>query len=418
MDPSVSRKIGLLRFVAVAWVVVYHAYPPGWHGGFLQEAVSLGLSRWALPFLGLVSGYLFFRTFTPTAAGYVAKLRTRARTILLPFLLWSGFALLVAWATGSPEFQGPITSPADAVYHWLVRPCASPLWFLQALMTCVVLSPLVWLAVRALRFWVLALAVAWWVTGVQPEMLDPWVSPVAFPPFIAGAAIAMLRPRLTWLRRPAPVWALVALAVGWPVASLLFAAYGLDLGPLLRTALLPVVVLGVLAVWFGYEALRPVAARVPSLAAAAAFAAPLSFFVYASQQPQLKAVMLVLRDHVTGLPQLVDYLLAPVLTIGCSLLVAVTWRRLSPATFSLVSGGRAARGRGVAGAAGADGPTADEGAERVPAPAGAGTAESPAVRAGGSGPAGAGAPEAHEAGARKVRAGVAPRAAPGAARRH
>ena len=178
------------------------------------------------------------------------------------------------------------------------------------------------------------------------------------------------------------------------------------------------VLLGVFAVWFGYEALRPVAARVPSLAAAAVFAAPLSFFVYASQQPQLKAVMLVLRDHVTGLPQLVDYLLAPVLTIGCSLLVAVTWRRLSPATFSLVSGGRAARGRGVTGAASADGRTADEGAERVPAPAGAGTAESPAVLAGGSGPAGAGAPEGHAAGAPKVGAGVAPRAVPGAARRH
>ena len=377
MDASVSRKIGLLRFVAVAWVVVYHAYPPGWPGGFLQETVSLGLSRWALPFLGLVSGYLFFRTFTPTTAGYVAKLRTRARTILLPFLLWSGFALLVAWATGSPEFQGPITSPADAVYHWLVRPCASPLWFLQALMTCVILSPLVWLAVRALRFWVLALAVAWWVTGVQPEMLDPWVSPVAFPPFIAGAAIAVLKPRMTWVRRPAPVWSLVALAVGWPAASLLFAAYGLDLGPLLRAALLPVVVLGALAAWFGYEALRPVAARVPSLVAVASFAAPLSFFVYASQQPQLKAVMLALRDHAAGLPRLVDYLLAPLLTIGCSLLVGAVWRRLSPGTFSLASGGRATRRRGTKAE---DGPAVGPDG-RAPAPPGAAGVESSAAAA-------------------------------------
>jgi succinoglycan biosynthesis protein ExoH len=422
MDPSLSRKIGLLRFVAVAWVVVYHAYPPGWPGGYFQEVVSLGLARWALPFLGLVSGYLFFRTFTPTLAGYAAKLRTRARTILLPFLLWSGFALLVAWASGSPEFQGPITSPADAVYHWLVRPCASPLWFLQALMTCVVLSPLVWVAVRLLRFWVLALAVAWWVTGVQPDALDPWVSPVAFPPFIVGAAIAMLRPRIAWVTRPAPVWALVALALGWPAASLLFAAYGLDLGPLLRAALLPVVILGALAAWFGYEALRPLARRAPRLVAAAAFAAPLSFFVYASQQPQLKAVMLVLRDHVTGLPQVVDYLLAPLLTMGCSLLVAAAWRRVSPATFSVVSGGRAARGRGPAAAVVADGRTAGtEG--HAPAPAGAPAAlpesapghlsvglaagVAPGVRA-------VAVPEVDSGAATDVSTDSAPRAAPGA----
>ena len=212
VEASLSKKLGILRFAAVATVVVYHAYPPGWPGGYTQALVSLGLARWALPFLGLISGYLFFRTFTPTAG----RLRRQAphsaadHPGAVPDLERGRAAGRLA--DGSPEFQGPITSPADALYHWLVRPCASPLWFLQALMTCIVLSPLVYLAVRALRWWVLVVAVVWWVTGFQPEVLDPWVSPVAFPPFIAGAAIAMLKPRLDWARRPAPAWALAALA--------------------------------------------------------------------------------------------------------------------------------------------------------------------------------------------------------------
>ena len=348
MDPSLSKKLGILRLAAVVTVVLFHAYPPGWHGGFTQEFISLGLTRWALPFLGLISGFLFFRTFTPTAAGYAAKLRVRMRTILLPFLIWSAFALLVAWATGAPEFHGPITSPADALFHWLVKPAASPLWFLQALMVCIVLSPLVYLAVRMLRWWVLAVAVAWWVTGLQPDVLDPWVSPVAFPPFIAGAAIAMLKPRLSWARRPAPAWVLVAVTGAWLAAAALFAAFGPDVGRLARTAMLPAVVLGVLTVWLGYEALRRPLQRAPRLIAAAVYVAPLSFFVYATQQPQLRAVMLVLDRYVSGMPELVAYLLAPTLTIACSLLIALTWRRLAPRWFGVVSGGRAGRRSGGA----------------------------------------------------------------------
>jgi hypothetical protein len=122
------------------------------------------------------------------------------------------------------------------------------------------------------------------------------------------------------------------------------AGYGVDLGPLMRAALLPAVVLGALTVWLGYETLRGPLRRAPRLVAAASFVAPLSFFVYATQQPQLRAVMLVLEERVTGLPELADYLLAPLVTIACSLLAAVVWRRVSPRTFAAVSGGRAARG--------------------------------------------------------------------------
>jgi peptidoglycan/LPS O-acetylase OafA/YrhL len=349
VDKALSKKLGILRFAAVETVVVFHAYPPGWHGGFTQELVSLGSTRWALPFLGLISGFLFFRTFTPTVGGYLAKLCTRARTILLPFLVWSAVALLVAWASGSPAFHGPVTSPADALYMWLVKPAAAPLWFLQALMVCILLSPLVYLAVRVLRWWVLVVAVAWWATGFQPEALDSWVSPVAFPPFIAGAAVAMLKPRLSWARRPAPAWALAAAAGGWIAAAALFAAFGPDVGRLARAVMLPAVVLGALTVWLGYEALRRPLRRAPGLVAAAVYVAPLSFFVYVTQQPQLRAVMLVLDQRFTGLPEVVDYALAPLATIACSLLVAVAWRRVSPRTFTMVSGGRAGAGGRAAG---------------------------------------------------------------------
>ena len=72
----------------------------------MQGFISLALMRWALPFLGLVSGYLFFRTLRPTAAGFAAKLRTRVRTLLVPFLLWSGLGVLFALVVTHTPFAG------------------------------------------------------------------------------------------------------------------------------------------------------------------------------------------------------------------------------------------------------------------------------------------------------------------------
>jgi hypothetical protein len=194
---------------------------------------------------------------------------------------------------------------------------------------------------------VLILAVAWWVTGMQPDGLEQFVSARAFPPFIVGAAIALLGPEalgVGWARRRlgrAP--ALGALAA-WVGAAALFAAYGLELGPWMRTALLPVVVLGAIAVWTGYDALAVVLRDAPRVRAAAVALAPLAFFVYVTQQPQLRAIMVTLQEG-TGLPNVAVYLLAPILTVAFSLAAAFALRRLTPRAFAVAAGGRAASGR-------------------------------------------------------------------------
>jgi hypothetical protein len=255
--------------------------------------------------------------------------------------------VLIAAATGDPEFGGPIASPAELLYHWLLRPVATPLWFLQALMTCIVLSPLVYLAVRALRGWVLVLALAWWLTGVQTDALWPWISPVAFPPFIVGAAIALLRPDLVWARRPAPLPLAAGLFAAWLAASTLFALYGVGLGPWMRAAMLPAVIFGCGAMWCGADALRRPLTGAPRLPAAAVAVAPFAFFVYATQQPQLKAIMLALDTRALWLPDTVAYLVAPSLAVALSLAAGFALRRVTPRAYALVSGGRLALGSSV-----------------------------------------------------------------------
>ena len=91
-----SRKLAVLRLLAVISIVWFHAarfgLDPAITGGraaFVPELFSQVLMRWGMPFLGSLSGYLFFRTLVPSFSGYVMKYRRRARSLLLPFLLWS-----------------------------------------------------------------------------------------------------------------------------------------------------------------------------------------------------------------------------------------------------------------------------------------------------------------------------------------
>ena len=360
-------------------MVVFHAYPfsPGVYivappaigstADFVRGYVSLALMRWALPFLGLVSGYLFFRTLKPTAAGYAAKLRTRVRTLLVPFLIWSGLGVLFtiavthsSFATVSPYWT--VHSAGEALNRWLLHPVLYPLWFLQALMTCMVLSPLVYLAVRTLRWWVLAIAVTWWVTGWQPMAVWPWISATAFPPFIVGAAFAMLGARAPWGPR-APARLVAALAATWLAAAALYTLYGHDLGRWARAGLLPVVVLGICVLWTAPDVLRrPLRASTKALTgdgragldrrsravAAALFVAPLSFFVYVTQEPALAVCKNLAGRAGAGVPEVIVYLVPPLVVITGALLVGLAFRRFLPRTFAVAAGGRvpgAARGR-------------------------------------------------------------------------
>jgi peptidoglycan/LPS O-acetylase OafA/YrhL len=423
MDPFTSRKLTTLRFLAVASVVVYHAYPfaPGVFivappptdsaAGFIEGFVSLALMRWALPFLGLVSGYLFFRTFSPTLEGYLAKLRSRARTLLVPFLIWSGAGVLFSLSITVSPLAGvspywTITSVPEALDRWLLHPVIYPLWFLQALLACMVLSPLVYVAVRALRGWVLVLAAAWWAVGWQPEAMWPWVSATAFPPFIAGAAVALLGWRMPsrWAHGGAPAWLAAALAAAWLAGAALFTAYGDDMGRWTRAGLLPVVVFGICVAWTVPDVLRRRAASAPGpirpaasaagptrpaaaeatrrgrwnvLAAAALSVAPLSFFVYVTQEPALAVCKRVAESAAGGgAPQLLAYAAPPLVVIALAVAAGIALRRLAPRAFGVATGGR---GRGHAG--GKATPGASPGPAPAPAPALApGPAPAPAPR--------------------------------------
>ena len=184
------------------------------------------------------------------------------------------------------------------------------------------LSPLVYLAVRTLRGWVLVIAVLWWALGWQPEALSPWISATAFPPFIVGSTIAILGWRAPWAARkaaPASLTAVVAPA------------------------------------WLGFDALKGLLRPPAWLVAAGLFVAPLSFFVYVTQEPTLSVLKAFTRTPLQTYVQRSDggsqalaivlYLLAPTIAIAGSIGAALLLRRLVPRVYAVMTGGRGPKRR-------------------------------------------------------------------------
>lgn len=97
IDNTVSRKIKVLSSVAMVAVVMIHSHalgtferPAPWCL-FLQTFLFRAITSWAVPFFFVVSGYFFAKCayFAQGGGGYGLFIAKKARTLLLPYLLWT-----------------------------------------------------------------------------------------------------------------------------------------------------------------------------------------------------------------------------------------------------------------------------------------------------------------------------------------
>lgn len=359
LDSASSVRFAVLRFPLIVGVVFIHAYgstvafgngacavgatQPAPAVTFVQDLVSQGLARVAVPLFFWMSGFFFFLDYGGTWTEYGAKLRARVRTLLIPFLFWNSFALLVfALVQALPLTQGMFASVTRLVrdyngYDYLSAilgferfPAAYQFWFIRDLMVVVLLAPLSqWLLRFLPRISVLVLLGLWF--------FDAW--PVAIPSavaiafFHAGAWCARIGFRPAALDRYAgPVLAAYAVLV-------LLDTYGLrrDWSDWLHPA-------GILLGMAAALVLSGPLARMERLKKGLLAAGSCSFFVYAVHEPLLtvfkKTAFLLIQPNSSPVVLLL-YFAVPTAVIALALLTHAALRRLAPRLLAVVSGRRA-----------------------------------------------------------------------------
>ncbi len=183
-----SKVISFLRFPLIVAVVMIHSSPQhiivggveffddnnlGFYG-YIYNLITEIIAQSAVPLFFFISGFLFFKGEF-TYESYLRKLKRRAKTILLPYIIWNLFVILMTLCL--QIFASGLTSGnrANIVdlhlklwptfflnYDGTGSPICYQMWFLRDLMVAMVLSPILYWGIRILRqYFILILGILW-----------------------------------------------------------------------------------------------------------------------------------------------------------------------------------------------------------------------------------------------------------------
>src|SRR5690242_5496540 len=107
VDDYLSNKLKALSLGAVILVVFLHSHneeikfssgellgTQGYAVLFIENFLSKGIARIAVPLFFTISGLLFYKHFEFTASGVLTKLKGRFKNLFIPYLFWSVFGLV------------------------------------------------------------------------------------------------------------------------------------------------------------------------------------------------------------------------------------------------------------------------------------------------------------------------------------
>jgi len=349
-----SRAIGIARVICIMGIVYVHAWT-GRNGQDLQlfNDTSQGLTRWALidlmarssvPLLSMISGWLVGPSFAKR--GWQVFLKGKARTVLLPMVLWN--ALAIFFVSGA-AYLGLIYAPRPDTWWWtidelfcLITPndINVQIPFLRDLFVCMLAVPLlVRLPSRALIALALG-ALAWSLVPVNPApVVLQRPSILLF--FITGL-LARRHDLAAWMAsRPLAL-------VGAPYAVIATAKVWLEVVGVDRGYNDPLMLAGIdlamrcaTAIFFWAIAWRLAASRV---AAPLLKVEPYMFLMFCAHLIMIWLFGPLIGDHIfgpIGSPAYPLFLIGqPFMVLGATVALGNLMMRVAPRATRLLSGGR------------------------------------------------------------------------------
>ena len=301
-------------------------------GSFLQEVMTVEVTRIAVPIFFLISGFLFFYNYQNTWSDYQRKLCARTHSLLIPyalFLLCGSLVMFVLGQVYTIEALGVIIK--HAIIH--SPPIFYPLWFLRDLYVMVLIAPIVYWMIKHFPLFLIFPTVVW-LMGRNP-FIFPMTETMLF--FSLGA---FLSTKVAWLEQTEHkgAWGCLCLWGGLCFLNCYVGEYVIKLPYATHCVIL---LLGIYAIWILYDKLYLRFGERVKFSGIYKY----SFFIYLLHEP----ILTVLKKSglfffgYSSLSIGVIYLVAPILTILVLYGIGVFLNTYSPKVLAFVTGGRTRR---------------------------------------------------------------------------
>lgn len=346
MNAYLSKKISILSFIAIFCVLIIHSYfleNNVWKANaFIQNFVGGSLIRFCIPLFFFLSGYLFFKG-TQEGGIYLIlkKMKSRVRTLVLPYVLWNGiFFLSIILLQLCPFIGSRINSDflsrcvhgdwADLAIFIFWEPAGFHLWFLKYLIIFIASCPLIYLLFqRRGPTWILAFATITTIGiyGWGGENMQ------GLPFFLFGAYLAFQNISIDRISRKTSTYISLSVYSAWCMANTLFPEFQI---PQLE---LPKLALGTYAVWALYDQLAPVHVRtMHTLSSCSKY----TFFIYVLHEPWINIYKKLITMYFPSNQYilLLAYFTTPAIMMITCIFVARILQKRTHSMYSVLTGGR------------------------------------------------------------------------------
>jgi len=356
MNNYLSLKLKVVSFFAIILVVFLHSYNlivkvnadhvislNKGYGPFIQELISQGITRVAVPIFFTISGYLFFLGLKGSLPEFKKKMRKRVKTLVLPYLLWSILGILLYFVLQSlPVIQHYFTKKLISEYSVIelfetifLNPIPYQFWFIRDLITLTILSPILFWLLRFFKIWLALFLIVIWFYNLDFII----VANEALLFFVIGGYLVLHQQG--WILRHFSSKETIILSISWiAIISIKTTLVHFDFSIIATNIIHKFgILIGVLAAWGIYDFfVKRMETKESKLSILFSF----TFFIFAFHEP----ILTILKKgffSILGRGEMIStiiYFAAPTIAIISSIFIGYFLKKATPQFYSLLTGGR------------------------------------------------------------------------------
>lgn len=311
---------------------------------FIQEFISNGLTRIAVPIFFAISGYLFFLDIKEgTLKYFLSKYKKRVKTLLIPYVLWSMFGICSYFILQSIPISKPFftkelikdTSFFGFLEMLLLKPIPYQLWFIRDLIFLIFLSPILFWLIKHLTYLsFIVFFIAWFL---KFDFILFSNESLLF--FTIGGFLSSQKIKVNniVLRKYSVIF--LALWILLVLCRTILVYFDYNLGFIIICLGKISIIIGILALWNMYDVFLNNGGE---LKYENYDVLQYSFFIYAFHEPLLTICKKILYFCLGSNEKtsLVIYLVSPIITIVTALIVGFFLKKYIPKFYYLITGGR------------------------------------------------------------------------------